>query len=132
MRFIEMCKSLKELQDGWKPESGDKYFFKTCRGCKPLVTPPHCEGFSIKFNPEYLDGHTWKDDKFWLPSLDDMVNMLQDVSKTTNDLLPYSFTEQNYLGDIWDKGTVLDFMAQELYHKRWNWEEEKWEDVDAP
>ncbi|AEG18676.1 hypothetical protein [Methanobacterium paludis] len=148
--FILMCRELKELQEDWKPKVGDKVAViwedktqvETLQEYRSRTTLKFTffRTYDIKtketiFKFYWHDiGHARKIESFkefkelvYLPSLDDLVKKLGDHFGVTGDLIPYYFTQNNDLGDVWDDSCLINFLAESRWNKSWNWQEKKWE-----
>lgn len=115
--YMLMCKTLSELQAEWEPKSGDKFGLDWKNGGTE-------EDF---FREKYRFSEWFKEKAVYLPSFEDLIEMLNEHFRVTSDLIPHYFLSYDYdLGDIWDKECVLNFLAEVKWHKEWDWENNKW------
>lgn len=127
--YVLMCMTLPELQEQWKPNEYDKIFNKITHQYNVKHKKHIKEIEHLGFCQTCYPKEKTKEWAVYIPSFEDLIQMIQEHFGTTSDLLPYYFKAggKRDEGDIWDKECVLNFLAETKWGREWNWMENKWE-----
>lgn len=117
--FIKMCQKAEEIQQLWKPKSGDLFMYKVAFGPRPWMLSPDIEGAIITWEGKQKD-------RFWLPRQEDLQKICMEQQFPDARSLKLNFEARDFPFEDLNKEWIL-FTMEFCFGKIWNPEKRTWE-----